>query len=454
MGKPENTKSNLLSNFLESRIPPQSVDVEEVVLGSLMLERSVLMETIDQLTEEVFYKSENQLIFKAIKQLYQTSQVDILTVTDQLRKNGELEQVGGPYYISMLTSRIASTANIQEHVKIIRQKYMQRALISVSTNAIKEAFEDTTDIFDLLEKTEQSILLLQPEATKSTTMFDIGKRATNDITIASKDTHTTGISTGYSEIDYYTGLTPSNLIILAARPSMGKTALALNIARSVANKHAVGMFSLEMSDVELYKRMLSTETDIPLNRIIRGDLADFEWEQLNNANTKIIDLPIQIDDTGALDLFNLRVRARRWKAKYDIQLLIVDYLQLMAGKQNGNREQEISSISRGLKVLAKELNIPVLALSQLSRECERRGDKKPILSDLRESGSIEQDADVVIFLFRPYVYDKEADIEDCEPIIAKNRNGKTGIASHLKFIDKYVKFESPNTITGNLNKPF
>jgi replicative DNA helicase len=426
------------------QIPPQATDLEEVVLGALLLDKTTLMEVIDQLEEVTFYKIEHQLIFKAIKQLYQTSQVDILTVTNQLRTTGELEQVGGAFYIASLTNRLANTTNIQEWIAIIRQKFMQREMIRISQQVIKEAFEDTTDVFDLMEYAEQSIISLQPAPRRSTALPDIAKRAMQDVLTASKDTHTTGMSIGYGELDYYTGLTPANLIILAARPSMGKTALALNIARFVANKYPVGIFSLEMSDTELYKRMVSSETEIPLNRVIRGDMADYEWMQVTNKDAELRGLPIQIDDSGTVNLFDLRVKARRWKAKFDIQLLIIDYLQLMAGKQGGNREQEISSISRGLKALSKELNIPILALSQLSRECERRPGKKPLLSDLRESGGIEQDADVVIFLYREVVYDKEADPEDCEPIIAKNRNGKTGTAHHLRFIDKYVKFESYN----------
>lgn len=440
--QPRRTKTEVMNtNTNFGKVPPQATDLEEVVLGAMLLEKDKCVEVISQLEDVVFYKTQNQVVFRGIKAIYEKSRVDILTVTEYLRSTGELELAGGAYYISTLTNRVASSANIEEHTRIILQKWISRELIRISDQVIKTAYEDTTDVFELLEYTEQSILALTPEPQKSTSLFDISIKAMKLVMEASK-TKTSGISTGYRELDYFTGLTPGDLFIIAARPGMGKTALALNIARSVAVDMPVGIFSLEMTDDQLYQRMVSSEMEAPLQSIKKGDLQPWEWERLTIIDNKIRQLPIQIDDCGTLSLFNLRVKARRWKSKHGIGLLILDYLQLMAGKQNGNREQEISSISRGLKALAKELDIPIIALSQLSRECEKRTDKIPQLSDLRESGSIEQDADEVLFLFRPGAYNIDADQEDCWPIIAKNRNGKTGGAKHLRFLGSYTKFVS------------
>jgi replicative DNA helicase len=427
--------------FNASRVPPQVIELEEAVLGAIMLENDKLIDVIDQLEDVIFYKTEHQAIFRAIKFLYKNSVVDILTVTNQLRNTGELESVGGPYYIAQLTNRIASSANTPFHIAIIKQKFMQRELIRISSQATNSAYDDTTDIFNLLEQTEQDILNLMPAPRKSFILKDIGVKAMKDILTAS-ETKTIGLSTGFQELDTYTGLVQADLIILAARPSMGKSALAVNIARHVSKTCAVGVLSLEMPDTKLFIRMIAADAEISNHRLSRGDLSDYEWDKVNNIAANLSSIPILIDDTGGLSLFDVRVKAMKWKAKFDIGLLIVDYLQLAKGEKEGNREQEVSSITRGLKSLAKELNIPILALSQLSRECEKRNDKRPILSDLRESGSIEQDSDIVVFLYRKGAYDKDEDQEDTELIIAKNRNGKTGIAKHLRFIAKYTKFVS------------
>ena len=434
-------KTSVHRKEIEGKIPPQATDLEQAVLGAMLLEKDKLLDVIDQLTPETFYKSEHQIIFKAIKDIFQDSQVDILTITNRLRETGELETVGGAYFISTLTNGVINSANTQEHVLIIRQKFIQRELIRVGSLLMQRGYEDTEDVFDLLDFADQSIMELHPQPQKATDLPGIAKVTLQNITIAA-ETKTNGIPSGIPELDYFTGLVPSNLFIIAARPGMGKTALALKITREVARQIPVGVFSLEMSDNELYSRLLSSETEIPLQRLLRGDMASYEWEKLNNHNGVIVNLPIWIDDSPSLTIFDIRTKARRWKSKHNIGLIIVDYLQLMAGKQGGNREQEISSISRGLKSLAKELQIPIIALSQLSRACESRGDKKPQLSDLRESGGIEQDADVVLFLFRAGVYDKDIDQEPTELIISKNRNGKTGTTKDIRFIGSYTKFTS------------
>jgi replicative DNA helicase len=423
------------------KIPPQELKLETAVLGSMLLEKDRLLDVIDQLTPETFYKTEHQIIFKAIKDIFQDSQVDILTITNHLRKTGELERVGGAYYISTLTNGIGSAANIQEHVLIIRQKYIQRELVRVGSELIKRGYEDTDDVFDLLEFADQSIMELHPQPQKATDLQGIAKQTIQNI-LTARETHTNGIPSGIPELDYFTGLVPSNLLILAARPGMGKTALALKICREVARKTPIGIFSLEMSDNELYSRMLAAETEIPLQRLLRGDMADYEFQKINDHDYILHSLPIWIDDSPSLTIFDIRTKARRWKSKHSIGLIIVDYLQLMAGKQGGNREQEISSISRGLKALAKELQIPIIALSQLSRSCESRADKRPILSDLRESGAIEQDADVVLFLYRDGMYVKGSDQEPTELIIGKNRNGKVGTTKDIRFLGTYTKFVS------------
>lgn len=447
--------NNLVSGL--GKLPPQAVDLEEAVLGALMLEKNALAEVIDILKPESFYKESHQKIFEAIFSLFQkTSPVDLLTVTAELRQMGALEMAGGAYYITQLTDRVVSAANIEYHARIISQKYIQRELIKVSTEIINASYDETSDIFDLLDHAEKSLFDIAQNNLRrdSRKMDDIMREAIESLEMLRDRTDgLTGIPSGLTALDRMTsGWQPSDLVIIAARPAMGKTAFVLSVARNAAVDHdkPVAVFSLEMSSVQLVNRLIAGETEIEQEKLKKGNLADHEWQQLHSRIGRLNSAPLIIDDTPALNVFEFRAKCRRLKAQYDIQMVIVDYLQLMHGKadgKGGNREQEIGSISRALKSVAKELNIPVLALSQLSRAVESRpgNSKRPMLSDLRESGSIEQDADMVLFLYRPEYYGLMEDEQGNstvgvgEVIIAKHRNGETGIVP-LRFIGKYVKF--------------
>ncbi len=439
------------------RVQPQAIDLEEAVLGAMMLEKDAVSAVIDILSPDVFYKEANKKIMEAIKNLFAKSEpIDILTVTNELKSTGFLEMVGGPYYITMLTSRIASTANVEYHARIILQKHIQRELIRISSVIIKDAFEDTTDVFDLLDRAESSLFSVSESNLRRSfeDMPSLVKQAIQDIESArDADEHLRGVPSGYVDIDRITsGWQRSDLIILAARPSMGKTAFALNMARNIAVDFdkPIAFFSLEMSAVQLVTRLISSETELKSDKLKRGDLAGYEWQQLTDKVSNLVNAKIFIDDTPALTIFELRAKCRRLKQQHDIQMIFIDYLQLMSGggDNKGNREQEISTISRSLKALAKELNVPVLALSQLSRAVETRPGqaKRPILSDLRESGAIEQDADIVMFIYRAEYY-KIDEFEDGTPtagvseiIIAKHRNGAVGDVK-LNFIADFARFE-------------
>jgi replicative DNA helicase len=437
------------------RIPPQAVDLEEAVLGAMMLEQNALTNVVDILKPEVFYKEAHQKIFKAIHSLFSESEpVDILTVTQKLQKQGELEAVGGAYYISMLTNRVASSANVEFHARIVLQKFLQRELIRISNNVIKESYEDSSDVFDILDHAEKDLFAISETNLRRnySDMHSLVKEAIKQIEGArEQEGHISGIPSGFSAIDRITaGWQKSDLIILAARPGMGKTAFVLSMARNMAVefKKPVAVFSLEMAGVQLVMRLIASETELAADKLKRGQLEQYEWEQLNARLSNITDAPLYIDDTPALSIFELRAKCRRLKAQHDVQLVIIDYLQLMSGggDSKGNREQEISNISRSLKSLAKELNIPIIALSQLSRAVETRGgSKKPILSDLRESGAIEQDADMVCFIYRPEYYKIMEDDHGnsteglAEFIIAKHRNGALEDIP-LRFVPKFAKF--------------
>jgi len=370
------------NSYLEhGKVPPQATDLEEAVLGAMMLEKDAVSTVIDILKPEIFYKEVHQKIFAAILRLFAKSEpVDILTVTNELKNTGELEIVGGPYYITMLTSRIASSANVEYHARILIQKHIQRELITISSDIIKDAYEDTTDVFDLLDKAEQGLFSVS-EANLRRNFADMPSLITQAIadieSAKNSDSHFNGVPSGFAALDRVTtGWQNSDLIILAARPAMGKTAFALSMARNIAVEYnkPVAVFSLEMSAVQLVTRLISSETELPASKLKKGDLAEYEWHQLNSKIHSLADAKIFIDDTPALSIFELRAKCRRLKQQHDIQMVFVDYLQLMTlGRDNrGNREQEISSISRSLKALAKELNVPVLTLSQLSRAVETR----------------------------------------------------------------------------------
>ena len=440
------------------KLPPQATEIEEAILGALMLEKDALTTVIDILKPDNFYKQANKEIYEAIVTLFNNSEpIDLLTVANQLKKDGKLELVGGAYYITQLTTRVNSAANIEFHARIVTERSIKRDLIRISSEIQKDAYEDTTDAFQLLDHTAQEIFevtesnIRKNYADMKSLMYEAMKELE-----ARKDHKDglTGVPSGFTALDRLTsGWQNSDLIIIAARPGMGKTAFVVSAMRNAAVDfdHAVAIFSLEMSSIQLVNRLISAEAELESEKIKKGNLADYEWKQLVHKTDRLSKAKIFIDDTPALSILELRAKCRRLKAQHDVKLIIIDYLQLMSGESSksgggGNREQEIASISRALKGIAKELNIPVIALSQLSRAVETRGgDKRPQLSDLRESGSIEQDADMVMFLYRPEYYGITQDESGMptqgvgEVIMAKHRNGSLDTIQ-LKFIGKFTKF--------------
>lgn len=450
------------------KMPPQAIDLEEAVLGAIMLEKDAVIAVMDILKPESFYKESHQIIYKAVLDLSQRLQpIDILTVTEELRKNGLLEQVGGPFYITQLTSKVASAAHIEYHARIISQKYIQRELIRVSTEIQAKSYDDNIDVTDLIDFSESELFkVAEGNIKKDTSKINVLiQEAISQIEEAGKrEDGLSGVPSGYTKLDRVTsGWQKSDLVIIAARPSMGKTAFVLSMTRNIAveHNHPIAMFSLEMSSVQLVNRLIVSETELPSEKIRNGHLAPFEWEQLEYKIKKLVDAPIYIDDTPAISVFELRAKCRRLKSQYGIKVIIIDYLQLMTGppETKGNREQEVSSISRALKGIAKELDVPIIALSQLNRSVEMRsGSKRPQLSDLRESGAIEQDADMVIFIHRPEKYGITEDEEGnsthglAEIILSKHRNGALADI-RLRFRDELAKFEDfDDEIIGSLTE--
>jgi len=458
-----------ISQFVFGKVPPQARELEEAVLGAVMLEKDALPAIVDFLKTDSFYVEANKLIYQAILRLFNRSEpVDILTVTEELRKSGELEVAGGPYYITELTNRVATAANVEFHARIIAQKYIQRELIRTSTEIVRDAFDETTDVFELLDRSEQNLFAITDQNMRRN-YADVGtliEQAKKDIKNAAEHQDSlTGVASGFLALDRMTGgWQKSDLIIVAARPGMGKTSFVLSMARNAAliGKKAVALFSLEMASLQLTTRLISAESELPIEKLRKGNLANHEILQMESKVKELSNAPIFIDDTPALNIFELRAKARRLKMQHNIEMIIIDYLQLMSGgsdNKNGNREQEISNISRSLKNIAKELNIPVIALSQLSRAVETRGgNKRPQLSDLRESGAIEQDADMVVFLYRPEYYGIEVDDNNfstkgrAEIIIAKHRNGALDSVP-VKFIGQYAKFEDADDMGLGENAP-
>ena len=444
------------SNLELGKLPPQALDLEESVLGALMLEKDALTNVIDILKPENFYKDANKEIYQSIIDLFNDSEpIDLLTVTSQLKKNGKLEYVGGSFYVTQLTTRVNSASNIEYHARIILEQSIKRQLIEVSGEVQKEAYEDTTDVFDLLDNTEQSLFDISESHIRKnySQVKGLMKEAIDELQAKkTRKDGITGVPSGFIDLDNITsGWQPSDLVIIAGRPSMGKTAFVLSMMRNASIDHEmpIALFSLEMSSLQIVNRLISSEAELDSDKIKKGNLKDYEWQQLLHKTDQLNNAKIFIDDTPALSILELRAKSRRLKSQHDIQCIIVDYLQLMSGeygKSSGNREQEIASISRSLKAIAKELNVPVLALSQLSRAVETRGgDKRPVLSDLRESGSIEQDADMVLFIYRADRYDITEDEDGnltagvAELLLRKNRNGPTGKVK-LKFIERFAKF--------------
>lgn len=431
-----------LNPMVYGKIPPQALDLEEAVLGAVMLEKNAFDTVIEILKPECFYSDNHQRIFEAFTGLADKNMpIDILTVVEELKLRGTLEMVGGPYYITRLTNSVVSTANLEAHARIVLQKFVQRELIRISSEIISDAYEDGTDVFDLMDDAEEKIFtitnnFLKTDYKEMSTSITEAVNRIDDLRNRSEDI--SGVPSSFQKLDKITfGWQPTDLIILAARPSVGKTAFALNLTRNAAlhptKPTGVGFFSLEMSASQLVQRILSAESEIPMEKIARGRLEDHEYEQLHKKGiARLIEAPIYIDDTAALNIFEFRAKARRLVNKHQVGLIIIDYLQLMSGQsdRNTNREQEISTISRNLKALAKELNIPIIALSQLNRAVESRASSKvPLLSDLRESGAIEQDADLVMFIYRNEMYENYTspdgeNVRDMTMIkIAKHRNG-------------------------------
>jgi replicative DNA helicase len=462
---------NMIRDISESlgKLPPQALDLEEAVLGALMLEKDALSTVVEILKPENFYLETHKEIYSAVMDLFNTNEpIDMRTVVNQLRKTGKLEVVGGAYYIAELTSKVSTAANIEYHARIILEMSIKRELIRIASEIHHMAYEDTTDVFQLLDRTEQSIFEVSDANVRKEfdNMRTLMGQAIKELEMRKNHKDgLTGVPSGFTRLDRVTsGWQKSDLVIIAARPAMGKTAFVLSTLRNAAVDfgQGVAIFSLEMSSIQLVNRLISAEAELESEKIKKGTLEDHEWTQLVTKTNRLSNAPIFIDDTPALSIFELRAKCRKLKAQHDIKLIIIDYLQLMSGDSGkggtGNREQEIASISRALKGIAKELSVPVIALSQLSRAVETRGgDKRPMLSDLRESGSIEQDADMVMFLYRPEYYGITEDENGMpttnlgEVIIAKHRNGSLETVP-LKFIGKYTKFTDLED-NGGFNTP-
>ncbi len=454
------------------KMPPSVIEFEESVLGALMLEKDAIYDIIDILKPEYFYSTAHGCIYKAILDLSANhNPIDIKTVSQQLKINGDFDKIEGPFYLAQLTDKVGSTAHLDYHARIIAQKFIQRELIRVGADIQEQAFEETDDISDMLDKAEQSLFdIAEGNIKKEVSRVDaVVREALKRIEEAAKRPDgLVGVPSGFTDLDRKTnGWQAPDLVIIAARPAMGKTAFVLSMARNAAVDHNAGVviFSLEMDAVQLVNRLMSAESEIYASKLKTGKLKNWEWEQLESKIKRLEDAPLFIDDTPALSVFEFRAKMRRLKMQHDIKLVIIDYLQLMsAGVNIGSREQEVSSISRSLKAIAKELNVPVIALSQLNRSVEvRGGDKRPQLSDLRESGAIEQDADMVMFIHRPEYYGQDKDGEGnslkglAEIIVAKHRNGSVGSvllkfqSDFIKFTDKDSDFGQPKTIGSKLN---
>ena len=451
------SKLKSIPTGLSQNVTPQAIPIEKAVLGSILTDSRSLNDCIDILHPEVFYDPKHVLIFKAIKELFDKPEaIDILTVTKNLRSKGELEQAGGAIYLTEITNNIGSTANIETHARFILEKFILRELIRISNDTMHSAFDETSDVFEILDQTEKDLYQVTEGNIKRNfkEMHVLMAEAIQEIeAMKSKDVGLSGVPTGFTDLDRITsGWQKSDMIIVAARPGMGKTSFVLSMARNTAVKfkRPVGIFSLEMSNIQLVNRLISAESGIPSDKLRKGELKEHEFVMLNTKIKELSEAPIFIDDTPAISIFELRAKCRRLKQKHNVEVIIIDYLQLMTGgsDKKGNREQEISTISRSIKSIAKELNIPIIALSQLSRAVEQRGgDKRPQLSDLRDSGAIEQDADIVTFIYRPEYHGFDQDAEGqstqgiSEIIVAKHRNGSTGSVK-LKFIAQFAKFDN------------
>lgn len=445
--------------MMDSRIPPQNIEAEQSVLGAMMLDKEAIAKASEILTSEDFYREAHRVIFNAMLELYNKNEVvDMVTITDILRRDNKLEDIGGIAYITALANVVPTAANVKYHADIVAEKSVLRQLVRVSTEIATMGYEGSDDVGVLLDTAESRILEISNRKKKNdfTQIKDVLMDSVQGLEkLITNKGGLTGLPTGFPDLDKLTsGLHPSDFIILAARPSMGKTALALNIVQNVALRahkqiggepRSVAFFSLEMSKEQLVHRMLCAEAGIDSQRLRVGEMGDKDWDSLWAACDTMSKAKIYIDDTAGITAMEMRSRARRLKAEHGLDLIVVDYLQLMQGSGrksfSGDRQQEVSEISRSLKALARELDVPVLALSQLSRGVEARQVKRPMLSDLRESGSLEQDADIVAFLYREDYYDKETENKHTELIIAKHRNGPVDTVN-LFFHKQFTKFVS------------
>jgi len=472
--KRNTSTSNLAMSELSGRIPPHALDFEKSVLGAMMLEKNVVTDTIDILSVDSFFDPRHQIIYKAIRDLFGSSKpIDLLTVSQQLKKNGELELVELSYLHS-LSLKVASTTDVERHAAVILEKYLLRSLIKACYDIVNDAYDETQEPLSVLEKAGDKLFQISENIISKSVepISNVLQQAIIEIEKSSQNKDgISGVPSGFFDLDKVTaGWQPSDMIVIAARPGMGKTAFVLSMARNAAVDHNMGVaiFSLEMSSIQLVKRLIASETKIHAEKIRKGDISENDLNLIHKHGSKLKNASIHIDDTPGLSVFDLRAKCRRLKMKHKIDIIIIDYLQLMhSGTEKGgfNREQEISTISRSIKEIAKELNIPIIALSQLSRSVEvRGGDKKPILSDLRESGAIEQDADIVSFIYRPEYYGLTTDDNGesqqgiGEIIIAKHRNGSLGTV-RLQFVSEFARFEniehfnpSNNSQTANISQ--
>ena len=434
---------------MEGKVPPQDIQAEQAVLGSMLTDKDAVIASIESLKPESFYREDNKTIYEAILNLYNKAEpIDIITLKEELTSMGKFEQVGGLEYLASLPDKVPTTANVQKYINIVEEKSILRNLIKTGNEIIELGYDPTENVDDIMDNAEKKIFnAIQNKNQKGyTPIKDVLVESFNQLEeLYNRKQHITGVPTGFAELDYRTaGLHGSDLILIAARPAMGKSAFALNIATNAATKAKVpvALFSLEMSKEQMVNRILCSEAMVDSNKVRTGKLEEDDWVKLAGTIGELSDAEIYIDDTPGISIMEIRAKCRKLKLEKNIGLVVIDYLQLVqaSGKRNGSREQEISEISRSLKILAKELNVPVIALSQLSRAVEQRPDHRPMLSDLRESGAIEQDADIVMFLYRDDYYNEESEKKDiAEVIIAKHRGGSTGTVE-LLWLGSYTKF--------------
>ena len=431
------------------KVPPHDTEAEQAVIGSMLTDKDAIISAIEVLKEDYFYREDNKIIFSAIVNLYNRSEpVDIITVKSELSSIGKLEAVGGLEYLAELPEKVPTTANVEKYIKIVEEKAILRNLIKTANDIISMGYDETQEVDTIMDQAEKKIFdtIQSRNQTGYSSIKDILVDTFIELEqLYNQKQHVTGITTGFIDLDEKTaGLHNSDLILVAARPAMGKSAFAINLATNAALKGNVGVayFSLEMSKEQVTSRILCSEAMVDSNKVRTGTIDDEEWTKLANASGELSETKIYIDDTPGINIMEIRAKCRKLKLEKDIGLVVIDYLQLVqgSGKRGSSREQEIAEISRSLKILAKEINVPVIALSQLSRAPEQRPDHRPMLSDLRESGSIEQDADIVIFLYRDDYYNEDSEKKNiAEVILAKHRGGSTGTVE-LLWLGNYTKF--------------